>query len=51
MQEQQVKQNGELLKEEGKGEREQQINGARARALDRNGSSVGQKWPFEILNI
>ncbi len=51
MQEQQVKQNGELLEEEGKGEREQQINGVRDRALDRNGSSVGQKWALEKLNI
>ncbi len=51
MQEQQVKQSGELMEEEGEGEREQQINGARDRAFDRNGSNVGQKWPFEILNI
>ncbi len=51
MQEQQVRQSGELMEEEGEGEREQQINGARDRALDRNGSNVGQKWPLEILNI
>jgi hypothetical protein len=35
---------------EGEREREQQINGVRDRALDRNGSGMGQKWPLDILN-
>ncbi len=35
------------MEEEGEKEREQQINWARDRALDRNGSGVGQKWPLE----
>ncbi len=27
-------------------ERDQQVNGVRDRALDRNGNGVGQKWPL-----
>ncbi len=38
------------MEKEGEGEREQQINSVRDRALDRNGRGVGQKWPLEKLN-
>jgi hypothetical protein len=39
-----------MMEKEGEGEREQQINGARNGALDRNGSGMGQKWLLEKLN-
>ncbi len=47
---QQVKQNREEVAKQG--EREQHIkrvNRVRDRALDRNGSGVGQKWPLVKL--
>jgi hypothetical protein len=47
---QQVKWSVVLIEKEGEGEREQQINGVRHGALDRNGSGMGQKWLLEKLN-
>ncbi len=44
MKSQQVKWSGKLMEKEGEGEREKEIDGVRDRALDRNGSGVGQKW-------
>jgi hypothetical protein len=35
----------ELMEKEGEGEREEQLNGVRDGALDRNGSGVSQKLP------
>jgi hypothetical protein len=37
----------ELMEKEVEGEREEWINQVRHRALDRNGSGVGQKCPLE----
>jgi len=38
------------MEKEGEGGREQQINRVRDGVLDRNGSSVVQKWPLQKLN-
>ncbi len=40
------KQSRELAEREGEREREQQINGVRDGALDRNGNGMGWKWPI-----
>jgi hypothetical protein len=46
-----VKQSGELRKKEQERERDQQINGERDGALNRNGNGVGQKWLLDKLNV